>query len=80
MCTVALKQELNQTIDSLSDDSVRLLIEVARHISSGDSTRERNQQSRASAVKQSALGALAGGLLYMADDFDDTPDCFKEYI
>lgn len=23
---------------------------------------------------------LAGGLIYIADDFDETPDCFKEYM
>ena len=23
---------------------------------------------------------FAGDMLFMADDFDDTPDCFKEYI
>ncbi len=23
---------------------------------------------------------LKGGLKYMADDFDETPDCFKEYM
>ena len=26
------------------------------------------------------LGALKGKLVYMADDFDETPDCFKEYL
>ena len=23
---------------------------------------------------------LAGGLKFMAEDFDDTPECFKEYM
>lgn len=23
---------------------------------------------------------LKGGLLFMADDFDETPECFKEYM
>lgn len=23
---------------------------------------------------------LAGGLIYIAEDFDDTPDCFEEYM
>ena len=26
------------------------------------------------------LGTLKGKLIYMADDFDETPGCFKEYI
>ena len=24
--------------------------------------------------------AFAGGMTYIADDFDETPECFKEYI
>ncbi|MBQ9390726.1 MAG: DUF2281 domain-containing protein [Lachnospiraceae bacterium] len=23
---------------------------------------------------------FAGDMIYMADDFDETPDCFKEYV
>ena len=30
--------------------------------------------------KKRKLGALKGKLIYMADDFDETPDCFKEYM
>jgi hypothetical protein len=26
------------------------------------------------------LAPLAGGLVSMSDDFDETPDCFKEYM
>ena len=26
------------------------------------------------------LGGLEGKLNYIADDFDETPDCFKEYV
>lgn len=26
------------------------------------------------------LGSLVGELVFMADDFDETPDCFKEYM
>ncbi len=26
------------------------------------------------------LDSLKGKLKYMADDFDETPDCFKEYM
>ena len=26
------------------------------------------------------IGPLVGGLVFMADDFDETPDCFEEYI
>lgn len=24
--------------------------------------------------------AFAGGMTYIAEDFDDTPDCFKDYV
>lgn len=43
----------------------------ARYVSSMDSVNKSSGRK---------LGPLAGGLAYMADDFDQTPDCFKEYM
>lgn len=30
--------------------------------------------------RDSIFDAFAGGLIYIADDFDETPDCFEEYL
>ena len=30
--------------------------------------------------RDSIFDAFAGGLLYIADDFDETPECFEEYL
>lgn len=38
-----------------------------------------NKESRQNLSKRKP-GILSGGLLYMADDFDETPDCFQEYM
>ena len=31
-------------------------------------------------IKERKSNLLAGGLHYMSEDFDNTPDCFTEYI
>lgn len=31
-------------------------------------------------TKKRTLGRLEGKMTFMADDFDATPDCFKEYM
>ena len=36
------------------------------------------KESRMSNERKSNL--LAGGLIFMSEDFDETPDCFKEYM
>lgn len=30
--------------------------------------------------KDFPFDVFAGDMVYMADDFDETPDCFKEYV
>ena len=36
------------------------------------------KESKKSNERKSNL--LAGGLIFMSEDFDETPDCFKEYL
>ena len=74
MCTATLKQELNWQIDSLPDENVRLLIEVAKSMNPGEA-----KESAALNSHKRKAGVLKGGLIYMADDFDETPECFKEW-
>ena len=42
----------------------------------------RNQQKNSGAEKKvkRVSNTMAGKLVYMADDFDETPECFKEYM
>lgn len=31
-------------------------------------------------VKRFPFDAFSGGLLHISDDFDETPECFEEYV
>jgi hypothetical protein len=39
---------------------------------------ERGQEEKGNSERE--LAPLPGGLVSMSDDFDETPDCFKEYM
>ena len=78
MCTATLKQELNQRIDRLPDDSVRLLIQFIDSISLDHSSKEKASRNEESKTYRKP-GILKGSLV-LADDFDETPECFKEYM
>ena len=85
MCTAALKQEFNQVLDQLPSDKVSRLLAVAYDMlpSASEQANEHTVMGvlqKPGGVDLSAFGALKGGLFYMADDFDETPDCFKEYM
>ena len=80
MCTAVLQQELNQTVQGMPDANVRLLIEVAKSMRAGGTASDPvGRPQKKGGVNPRILGALKGGLVYMADDFDETPECFKEY-
>ena len=38
------------------------------------------QSKKTDDTKGFPFDAFAGGMTYIAEDFDDTPDCFKDYI
>ncbi|MCR5788823.1 MAG: DUF2281 domain-containing protein [Lachnospiraceae bacterium] len=42
-------------------------------------TKDHSSQKSENTTKRE-LGALEGRLIYIADDFDETPECFKEYV
>ena len=39
-----------------------------------------NASSQATASKKRSITPLADDFISIADDFDETPDCFKEYV
>jgi hypothetical protein len=39
---------------------------------------ERRQAEKGNSERE--LAPLAGGLVSVSDDFDETPECFKEYM
>ena len=81
MCSTVLKQQLDQRVAGLSDESVRLIIELIDSLRLQEASAVSGKAPvKAEKVSPLILGALEGKLRYMADDFDETPECFKEYV
>ncbi|QTQ14548.1 DUF2281 domain-containing protein [Treponema parvum] len=41
---------------------------------------EQNTAKKEQSIIRRVPGGLAAGAFYMADDFDETPECFKDYL
>lgn len=61
-----------QTFDTLSDNQQAEVIDFMMFLS--------EKSKPVGTKKKLPFDAFAGDLVYMADDFDKTPDCFKEYV
>ncbi len=61
--------ELIEEAKKLSEDHIPEVIDFIKFL---------NSKQKSKKTRQSNL--LSGRLKYMADDFDETPDCFKEYM
>ena len=74
---------LEREIRNLPETQIAQVIEYVRFLKyqaqkqSGDHSEANNPENSRSPRK---VGLLEGGLLYMADDFDKTPDCFEGYL
>lgn len=79
MCTATLQNELNQSVMGLSDENVRLLIQMAKTMTSDRSSVQGSSQQKPGAVNRSIVGSLPGEVV-LAEDFFETPECFKEYV
>ncbi len=62
--------ELIEEVKGLSESSLAEVLDFVKFLKAKDDSKKSNI----------IFDELKGGLLYMADDFDETPDCFKEYI
>ena len=67
---MAYAELINEEIKHLSDDNAAEVLDFVKFL-------RNKQEMKKTGLK---LDLLKGGLKYMADDFDDTPDCFKEYM
>ncbi|WP_034443613.1 DUF2281 domain-containing protein [Butyrivibrio sp. AE2032] len=61
--------ELIEEAKKLSEDNIPEVIDFIRFLNSKQDNKKERQSN-----------LLRGKLKYMADDFDETPDCFKEYM
>ena len=62
--------ELIEEAKGLDESNISEVIDFIKFLKAKNSTQK-------SAI---VFDELKGGLKYMADDFDETPDCFKEYM
>lgn len=78
---MTLQQEALQAIQVIPDDKLPFLIQFARFLSSSDVPEIIQEDSaKTTAEKRSNMAGILKGKIKMADDFNDTPDCFKEYM
>ena len=67
---MAYAELINEEIKYLSDDNAAEVLDFVKFI-------RKKQEEKKNELK---LDLLKGGLKYMAEDFDETPDCFEEYM
>ena len=68
---------LQREIVGLSEADINLLIEYARYLKYRVSIPANNVSGTASKRK---IGFLAEAFVSISPDFDETPDCMKEYV
>ena len=79
----ALQKEAISVINSVPEKKLPLLIQFARFLSSPAFDVPENHssfQQMSLAEKRRWTAGILKGRTWMADDFNETPDCFKEYI
>lgn len=78
----AMKEKAVDIISNMSEDKVYYVLQLLEGIEGLTGKNSEKDSVNVSGNRSSGrkLGPLAGGLVFMADDFDETPDCFKEYI
>ena len=62
-------------VQGLSEDTIQKVVEYVHFLKY-----ELNSHASVNNTKKRTLGRLEGKMIYMADDFDETPECFKEYL
>lgn len=66
---------LEKEVAGLPEEKVMQIVEFARFIRMSSV-----ENRKKTPLKNRKPGLLEGNLIYLADDFDETPECFKEYM
>ena len=77
-----MKEKAVDIISRMPEDKVYHLLQLLEGIE-GLSAKNLEMDSISISVNKSSerkLGPLVGGLVFIADDFDEALDCFKEYM
>lgn len=62
-------------VQGLPEDVIQKVVEYVHFLKF-----ELNNHTTVINAKKRTLGRLEGKMTYITDDFDDTPECFKEYM
>lgn len=76
---MTLEQQATQAIRTVPKDKLQILIEFAHFLSLPNRSVNMDADKTKADQKRSILGR-AKDKIWMAEDFDETPECFKEYI
>ena len=78
---MTLQQQALQAVQLLPEEKLPVLIEFARFLNQTNSVNQMIQeQSSAALEKRRKLAGILRGQVKMADDFNETPEEFKEYL
>ena len=69
---------LNNELVGLTEDQIMQIVAFARFLKHESQSRSDAVEASSESHKRSPGGMP--GKLWMADDFDETPDCFAEYV
>ena len=79
---MTLQQQAQRAVELLPEEKLPVLIDFARFLNQSDLTGRTVSFVDSSAISQrrrEILGILKGQV-HMAEDFNETPDVFKEYL
>ncbi len=77
----SLQKEIINEASILSEEKLRMLFQFAKFLSSSSYDQVRNETVNKDLIrKRKKIAGKLKGKIWMADNFNATPDCFKEYI
>ena len=79
--TSSLQEEAINAIVILPEDRLPILIQFAKFLGSSSYENESEIRSKKNlSAKRKSISGCLNGKIQIADDFNDTPDCFREYL
>ncbi len=64
----------------LPEDMIEQAIEFIRFLKYASEKKQTMHSTNSDIIFHRSVNPLAGELVFIADDFDKTPECFKEYV
>lgn len=77
---MTLRQEALATVRLLPEEKLPQLIQFARFLNPSAKEKESTAAIPSQHDKNRRTPGIFPGKVIMSDDFDETPDCFKEYL